>query len=472
MNLFLSELKTILTDEQVITDKARKLPYIFSQRNFFEHNVSAVLLPNSTQQISQIMKLCFKHKQPIIAQGGNTGLVGGQQGVLGANNIILSLKKLNKVININKYDFVVTSESGVILSDLHKEVENEGLIFPLQLASQASCQIGGNIASNAGGLAVLSYGSMRDLCLGLEVVLSDGTILNDMRTVKKDNMGYDVKNLFIGSEGTLGIITKAVLKLYPKPVNKQLCYISFNSIDDVIEFYTIAKQKFAMQLTSYELISEFAMQLSLDYIKKYRSALRNLKQKKSLWYILLEVSSFDADDNIVGRLEKLLEYGLEKQIIIDATMAQSIKDTEYFWCIRESLSAAQKATNVSIKNDISIPLLNMHKFIVEAHKTIYKITPNASIVCFGHIGDGNLHYNILAPQNIGKEFLKNWGSVTNAINELVMKYGGSVAAEHGIGQLKRQELATFKDPVAYKLMQNIKKQLDPYNILNPEKIIY
>lgn len=472
MNLFLSELKNILPDEQIITDGARTLPYTLSARNFFEYNVNAVLLPNSTEQISQIMKLCFKHKQAIIAQGGNTGLVGGQQTVLGCNNIILSLKKLNSIININKYDFVVIAEAGVILSDLHKAVEHESLMFPLQLASQGSCQIGGNLASNAGGLAVLSYGSMRDLCLGLEVVLCDGTILNDMRIVKKDNMGYDLKNLFIGSEGTLGIITKAVLKLYPKPVNKKLCYISFDNIDDVIEFYTIAKQKFAMQLTSYELISEFAMQLSLNYIKKYKSELRNLKQKKSPWYVLLETSSFDADDNIVARLENLLEYGLERNIIIDATMAQSIKDAEYFWLIRENLSAAQKDNNVSIKNDISIPLVNMHKFIEQANKIMHKIIPQAHIVCFGHVGDGNLHYNVLAPQNIGKEFLKNWSLVTTTINELVMEYGGSVAAEHGIGQLKRQELATFKNPIAYKLMQNIKKQLDPYNILNPQKILY
>lgn len=468
MNKFLSELKNILNDKQIITNEEQKRSFIESPRGFFENKLAYVLLPNSTLQISQILQLCNKYKQSIIPQGGNTGLVGAQQGVRSKNNIVLSLKKLNKIHNINKYDYSVVAEAGVVLNDLHNYVAKENLMFPMQLASQQSCQIGGNLATNAGGLAVLSYGTMRDLCLGLEVVLADGRILNDLRIVKKDNMGYDLKNLFIGSEGTLGIITKASLKLYPKPVDKYICYMMFANITDVLNTYNILKQNFSLQLTSYELISDIAMHLSLNYMQ----STRNFLPKTAAWYVLLEVSIFNIEDNLKDRLENLLQNIMQQNLIIDAIFAQSIRDAEYFWQIRENISAAQKYVNVSIKNDISIPLINIEDFLNEADKQLSKIVPDSEFVIFGHIGDGNLHYNIMAPKNIGKEFLEFWQPISEIINELTIKYKGSIAAEHGIGQLKNQFLAKYKNPVAYKLMQDFKKQLDPNNILNPEKLFY
>lgn len=469
---FLNDLKTILSDKQIITEEKQQLAFVKSPRNFFENKVALVLLPNSTMQVSQIVKLCNKYKKSIIPQGGNTGLVGGQQGIDSQNNIILSLKNLNNIGHVNEYDYSVIVEAGTILSDLHNYVAQYNLMFPLQLASQQNCQIGGNLAANAGGLTVLSYGNMRDLCLGLEVVLPDGTILNDLRIVKKDNMGYDLKNLFIGSEGTLGIITKASLKLYPKPIDKYVAYLSFETIKDVLNFYKIIKEKFNLQLTSYELISQFAMDLSLNYIKIHKSILREIKQKTTNWYVLIEISVFDKEDNIKSRLENLLYEYIQKNLIADATVAQSIKDADYFWRIRENISAAQKYKNVSIKNDISIPLIYIEKFLIEAKEKVTKLAPNSHIVCFGHIGDSNLHYNVLAPDSSSENFLELWEPISKIVNELTIKYEGSIAAEHGIGQLKRKALCQFKNPVAYKLMQNIKQQLDPHNILNPKKVLY
>lgn len=458
MELFLAQLGAFLAKDQIVTAPDRLKSYSESPRGFFENTIEAALLPNSTEQVAKIMQLALKYKQPIIPQGGNTGLVGGQQALAQSRNVVLSLTKLNKIIAINKYDFIASVEAGVVLADLHEALEQEDLFFPLTLASQYKCQIGGNLASNAGGLSVVRYGSMRDLCLGLEVVLFDGTVLDDMRIVRKDNMGYDLKNLFIGSEGTLGIITKANLKLYPKPRHKNLCYIAFDDITKVLDFYRLARQK--AEILSYELISAIAMQLALNYLAKHNRNGAVLEQKAANWYVLLEVA------NSYDELVILLEEAFEKNMAIDVNLAKSLKDVNYFWLIRESLSAAQKDVNVSIKNDIALPLCNMAPFLAEASMAIKEGT----IVCFGHIGDGNLHYNILAPQNMGKAFLARWNEITNIINELVIKYNGSISAEHGIGQLKTAQLQKFKHPIAYKLMRAIKQQLDPYNILNPKKL--
>lgn len=467
---FLNKIGAILPSQQILCRTEDIEPYSLSPRGFYEHKLTAVLLPETTQQVAAIMRAAYETKTSIIPQGGNTGLVGAQQGVMGQENIILSLKRMDKIITIDAANFTVLLEAGVILANLQTSLGKENLYFPLQLASQGSCCIGGNLSTNAGGTAVLAYGSMRDLCLGLEVVLPDGKVLNDLRFVKKDNSGYDLKNLFIGAEGTLGIITKAVLKLWPNPSQRKLAYIACENLEQALEFFAKAKQAFGPALVAYELLSDFAMQLSLQYLNKASPF-----NEPHAWYVLLELAYFgNAIAEGLG-LENLLQNAFAVGLIQDAVVAQNQGQENYFWQIRENVSAAQKQIGVSIKNDISVPIDNMAQFLELGAKIVTQHCTAARIVCFGHIGDGNLHYNILVPPDYtaqkSAEFLDLWQPISAGLNMLVIKLGGSIAAEHGIGQLKRSALEVFKDPVAYALMLAIKQQLDPYNIMNPHKIL-
>lgn len=467
---FLNKIGHILSSQQILHRAEDTELYRLSPRGFYEHKLTAVLLPETTQQVAAIMRAAYETKTSIIPQGGNTGLVGAQQGVVGQENIVLSLKRMDKIINIDAANFTVLLEAGVILENLHAELGKRSLYFPLQLASQGSCCIGGNLSTNAGGTAVLAYGSMRDLCLGLEVVLPDGRVLNDLRFVKKDNSGYDLKNLFIGAEGTLGIITKAVLKLWPQPRQRQFAYIACENLKQVLAVFAKARQAFGQELEAYELLSDFAMQLSLQYLNK-----TSLFTKQHAWYVLLGLACLDNEAKGHLRLEDLLQNALAVGLIQDAVVAQNQVQENYFWQLRENVSAAQKHVGVSIKNDISVPINNMVEFLKFGASIVAQHCPTARIVCFGHIGDGNLHYNILVPAGYtaqeSAEFLDLWQPISAALNTLVVQLGGSIAAEHGIGQLKRSALEIFKDPVAYTLMLSIKQQLDPHNIMNPHKIL-
>lgn len=470
--IFLTNVEEVLSPQQIIIKEQDCIPYSQSPRGFYSHTISAILLPETTEQVSFIMRVAHETKTAIIPQGGNTGLVGAQQGVDKKTNIILSLNRMNNIIDIDVKNLTVLVESGVVLERLQQKVEKLGVQFPLRLASQGSCQIGGNLSTNAGGTAVLSYGTMRDLCLGLEVVLPDGRVLNDLRFVKKDNSGYDIKNLFIGAEGTLGIITKAVLKLFPKPKERYVAYVACENIEHSIAFFQLAKASFGSLLTACELVSHFAMQLSLNYMRK-----ANMLPLATAapWYVLIEITRFSLLDGCDTRLEALIDEGLSLAIIKDAVIAQNMSQEIYFWQLRENLSYAQKHEGVSIKNDIALSATTMSEFITAAKHIVSLHCAQARIVCFGHLGDGNLHYNILVPQGYNEPqsaaFLALWQPISWALNSLVAKLGGSIAAEHGIGQLKRDALQSFKDPVAYALMLNIKQQFDPHNIMNPHKVL-
>lgn len=451
-----------------ITDQALIAPYLLEERGRFHGKTPLLLRPSSSAEVSSIMQLASQSRTPIVPQGGNTGLVGGQQPDESGNSVLLSMERLNKIRCINLEGNFAVVEAGVILQDLQKKADQADRFFPLSLASEGSCQIGGNLSSNAGGTAVLAYGNMRELCLGLEVVLPDGRILDDLRFVKKDNSGYDLKNLFIGAEGTLGIITAAVLKLFPKPQGKAVALVGLCSTAKALELLSLAQCHGGEMLTGFELMGKLSLQMALDYKMCERFPL----EQEHEWYVLLNISSLQGDDEASSVLSIILEESLKDAVIEDAVVAQSLKQQDFFWQLRESISPAQKLGGASIKHDIAVPVASIPDFISEAACIVEEIVPGARIVCFGHMGDGNLHYNITQPLGADPAvFLQLWSRMNHTIHDLVMHYQGAFSAEHGIGQLKREELRAFKSPVALDIMQGIKKVLDPLGIMNPGKVL-
>ena len=451
-----------LVDQDVISS------YLVEQRGLYHGRTPLVLRPSSPKEVSEIMKLASATGTPIVPQGGNTGLVGAQQPDESANEIIVSMERLNRIRSIDFEGNLALVEAGVVLHTLQEKVDEKGRFFPLSLGSEGSCQIGGNLSSNAGGTDVLAYGNTRELCLGLEVVLPDGRILDDLRYVKKDNSGYDLKDLFIGAEGTLGIITAAVMKLFPKPQGKAVAYAGMKSPEKALELLLLAQKKAGSMLTGFELMAKVGMEMSLRYVKGARAPLEH----ESEWYVLLDLSSSHNDGEANNTMEDILADALQQGIIEDASIARSVGQQKEFWRLREDMSPAQKLEGGSIKHDISVPIASIPDFISEAAKIIETISPGARIVCFGHMGDGNLHYNVSQPVGADKQaYLSLWGEMNHRVHTLVMSYNGSFSAEHGIGQLKRKELVAFKSPVALSLMRSIKQLFDPKNIMNPGKML-
>nr|WP_210327015.1 FAD-binding oxidoreductase [Bartonella apihabitans] len=451
-----------LVDQDVISS------YLVEQRGLYHGRTPLVLRPSSPKEVSEIMKLASATGTPIVPQGGNTGLVGAQQPDESANEIIVSMERLNRIRSIDVEGNLALVEAGVVLQTLQEKVDEKGRFFPLSLGSEGSCQIGGNLSSNAGGTGVLAYGNTRELCLGLEVVLPDGRILDDLRYVKKDNSGYDLKDLFIGAEGTLGIITAAVMKLFPKPQGKAVAYAGMKSPEKALELLLLAQKKAGSMLTGFELMAKVGMEMSLNYVKGARAPLEH----ESEWYVLLDLSSSHSDGEANNTMEDILSDALQQGIIEDASIARSVGQQKEFWRLREDMSPAQKLEGGSIKHDISVPIASIPDFISEAAKIIETISPGARIVCFGHMGDGNLHYNVSQPVGADKQaYLSLWGEMNHRVHTLVMSYNGSFSAEHGIGQLKRKELVAFKSPVALSLMRSIKQLFDPKNIMNPGKML-
>ncbi|KEC55350.1 FAD-binding oxidoreductase [Bartonella koehlerae] len=451
-----------------ITDQDFIAPYLLEERGLFHGKTPLLLRPASTVEVSSIMQLASQTRTPIVPQGGNTGLVGGQQPDKNECSVLLSMERLNKIRCINLEGNFAVVEAGVILQTLQKKIDEAGRFFPLSLASEGSCQIGGNLSSNAGGTAVLAYGNMRELCLGLEVVLPDGRILEDLCFVKKNNSGYDLKNLFIGAEGTLGVITAAVLKLFPKIKGRAVAFVGLHSPVKALEFLSLAQCHGGGMLTSFELMGKLSLQMAL----KYKMCERHLFEHEHEWYVLLNISSLQGNGEALSVLSTILEQSLKEAVIEDAIIAQSLKQQDFFWQLRESISHAQKLAGGSIKHDIAVPLASIPDFIAEAALIVEDIAPGARVVCFGHMGDGNLHYNVTQPvESDTATFLQLWSPMNHRIHDLVMHYQGAFSAEHGIGQLKREELRTFKSPVALDIMQKIKKTLDPLGIMNPGKIL-
>jgi len=456
--------RVIVGDKHAITSEQDKAPFLVEERGLYRGHSPLVLQPGSTAEVAAICKLASETQTAIVPQGGNTGLVGGQ--VPHHGEIVLSLRRLDKIRELDIQSSTITCEAGVILSNVHARAAEVARIFPLWLGSEGSCTIGGNLSTNAGGIAALSYGVARDLVVGLEVVMADGRTMHGLSKLKKDNTGYDLRNLFIGAEGTLGIITAASLKLFPRPRSVETAFVALASPQAALALLELARSRAASGLTSFELIARIAIEFSI----KHGPSLREPLDKPHPWYVLMEVSS--SRDDARDTIEAILSQALEDGIIDDAVIAANLDQRQAFWTLREVISPAQKPEGGSIKHDISVPVAAIPRFIEEADAAVAKLIPGARPVAFGHLGDGNIHYNVSQPIGVDKAtYLARWRDMNEVVHALVSKHGGSISAEHGIGVLKRDELSHVKDPVALELMRTIKQAFDPLNILNPGKVL-
>jgi FAD/FMN-containing dehydrogenase len=461
----LGALSARLGAKHVIVDPADMAGYLVEERRLYRGSAMAVVRPGSTEEVAFVVKQCAQANIPIVPQGGNTGLVGGG---VPHDGIVLSLARLDRIREINPFNATVTAEAGCTLKSVQDTAKSVDCLFPLSLASEGSCRIGGNIATNAGGTSVLRYGNTRELVLGLEVVLADGRIWNGLRGLRKDNTGYDLRNLFIGSEGTLGIITAAVLKLFPRPKTRIVAFVGCSSPHAALDLFEGLRQKAGDQLTAFEFMPRFALEIVLKHAP---GAVRPLAGDHAA-YALIELSSPDPELDLRERLEKALEASLEKELIEDATIAASEAQNAALWHLRESLSDVQGLEGGSIKHDVAVPVSDVADFIVAATRACEEALPGVRVCAFGHFGDGNIHFNLSQPVGMDKPvFLAQWERFNRIVHDIVHRMNGSIAAEHGVGLIKRDELALYKDPVALDLMRIVKTALDPKNILNPGKVI-
>ncbi|MCJ9703680.1 MULTISPECIES: FAD-binding oxidoreductase [unclassified Bradyrhizobium] len=460
----IEQFRKIVGERHAITDATDIEPYLTEERNLFHGRSPLVLRPGSTAEVSEICKLASARNIALVPQGGNTGLVGGQTPHNG--EVVVSLRRLDKIREVDTASNTMTVEAGVVLQIAQAKAAEVDRLFPLSLGAEGSCTIGGNLSTNAGGTAALAYGVAREMALGLEVVLADGRVLSLLSKLKKDNTGYNLHNLFIGAEGTLGIITAATLKLFPKPRAVETAFVGLKSPAAALKLLTIAQGEAANALTSFELLSEMAVEFSV----KHGIDVRDPLQAKHPWYVLMELSSPSEDARTP--LETILTRAMEEEIVDDAVIAASLAQRAGFWKLRDEMSSAQKPEGGSIKHDISVPVAAVPEFIAEADATVVKLIPGARPVPFGHLGDGNLHYNVSQPVGADTaDFLARWHEMNAVVFAIVLRMGGSISAEHGIGVLKRDELPDVKDKTAIELMRAIKAMLDPQGIMNPGKVL-
>ncbi len=453
----------IVGDRYAVTDPAEIAPYLVEERNLYHGRSPLVLRPGSTAEVAAICRLASETRTALVPQGGNTGLVGGQTPHHG--EVVLSLKRLDRLREIDTQSNVMICEAGMPLAIAQQHAEAADRLFPLSLGSEGSCTIGGNLSTNAGGTAALAYGIARDMATGLEVVLTDGRVLNTLSKLKKDNTGYNLHNLFIGGEGTLGIITAASLKLFPRPRSVATAFVGLSSPEAALRLLALAQRDAASALTSFELIAEIAVATCVTYGPSIRDPLA----RRHPWYVLMEISSPREDAGAM--METILAAALEDGVIDDAAIAASLDQRNAFWTLREVISPVQKFEGGSIKHDVSVPVAAVPQFLAEAGAAVTTLIPGARPFPFGHLGDGNIHYNVSEPAGGDADFMARWNEVNEVVFAVVRKLGGSISAEHGIGIMKRDELPHVKDNVAYGVMRDIKALLDPLNILNPGKVV-
>jgi FAD/FMN-containing dehydrogenase len=449
----------------VLTDPGQMAGYLVESRGLYQGSALAVVRPADTEEVAFVVRECAAAGVPIVPQGGNTGLVGGG---VPFGGIVLSLARLDRIREIDPVNATMTAEAGCILQNARAAPAEHGLLFPLWLPSEGSCRIGGNLSTNAGGANVVRYGNTRDLVLGLEVVLADGRVWNGLNGLRKDNTGYDLKNLFVGSEGTLGIITAAVLKLVPMPKVRATAFIGCASARIALEIFARLRQEESDTLTAFELMPRFALEMVLRH---GRGTVRPLAGDHA-WHALIELSSPEAEADLQGRLETVLGQAIEDGLVEDATIGASEAQNNALWALRESLSEVQGLEGGSIKHDVSVPLSRVAEFIEAAEAACIAAMPGIRPCSFGHVGDGNIHFNISQPLGMDKAaFLGEWERFNRITHDIVRSMKGSISAEHGIGLIKRDELPHYKDPVALDLMRTLKRALDPQNILNPGKVV-
>jgi FAD/FMN-containing dehydrogenase len=461
----LARFVAIVGDKYAITDPDIQAPYLIEQRNMFQGHTPVVLRPANVAEVSAIARLANDTGTPIVPQGGNTGLVGGQIPL--HNEVVLSLNRLDRIREIDPTSNTITCEAGVTLQHTREAAAEVDRLYPQLLPSEGTCTIGGNLSTNAGGTAAIAHGIARSHVLGIEVVLADGRVMNNLNKLKKDNTGYDLKNLFIGAEGTLGIITAAVLRLVPRPRSVETAFAGIKSPEAALELLGIATEHTAGGVTSFEIMTRRGIELVLEHGQGVRDPLSSPHD----WYALIELSS-QQREGLRDVMEEILAEGMEKQLVFDATIADSIEQAKMYWRIRELFGEVQKYAGGSIKHDISVPIAAVPAFIKEANEAVVKLIPGARPLPFGHLGDGNIHYNVTQPVGADKaEYMKRWDDVNAVVFAVVKKFAGSISAEHGVGVVKRDLLPSVKDPVALELMHSLKAMLDPKGILNPGKVL-
>ncbi|MEM9029210.1 MAG: FAD-binding oxidoreductase [Pseudomonadota bacterium] len=464
----LSQFRAIVGPAHAVVDPDQQMPYLREWRDTYFGVSPLVVRPGSVDEVSQVLALANANRLPVVPQAGNTGLVGGQIPSDANTEIVLSVERLNAVRAVDPAGGTLTVEAGMTLADCQTAADDVDRLFPLSLPSEGSCRIGGNIATNAGGVGVLAYGNARQLVMGLEVVLPDGRVLNDLNTLKKNNTGYDLKNLFIGSEGTLGVITAAVLRLFPKPAEKATAFVAIPRLDSAIDLLGKAQQLAGSNLTAFE----FIPRIVLEFVTRHVSGARDPLAEIYPWYALIEISGPKPDGQAEQTMQTLLETAAEAGLILDGVVAGSIAQSRDLWKLREGISEAQKPEGRNIKHDVSVPIAAIPDFVSKVNAAVLNICPGARPLALGHFGDGNVHYNVVQPIDMDpKQFGALGPNISAAVYDVVAQFGGAISAEHGIGQMKTDVLAQTKDPVAFDLMRSIKMLLDPNGIMNPGKVL-
>jgi len=468
MNDFLQACRNAIGASYVLTDAGDTAAYLTDQRGRFTGRALAVLKPGNTEEVAAIVRLCQQYQTPIVPQGGNTGLVLGSVPDTSGRAIVLSLVRLNHIRAVDPLNNTMTVQSGCILQHIQQAAASAARLFPLSLAAEGSCTIGGNLSTNAGGTGVLRYGNTRELCLGLEVVTAQGDIMSSLRGLRKDNTGYDLRDLFIGAEGTLGIITAAVLKLYPQPKAQVTALVALPNAEQALALLSLAQSHCGAALTGFELMSAFC----LDLVVKHFPQQRRPFAQRHAQYVLLEMSDSESEAHATGLFEALIVAALEQELIADAVVASSIAQSKALWQLRESISMAQAHEGKNIKHDISVPISRIAEFIRVTDVLLQQAAPDCRMVTFGHLGDGNLHYNVSPPPNVADAaFIAQQSDINRVVHDSVDRFGGSISAEHGLGALKREEIQRYKSPVELQLMRTIKQALDPAGLMNPGKVI-
>jgi len=469
MQGLIEQFVTVLGEQYVLSQDQDKESYLTDWRKRYSGKALAVLLPKTTDEVAKIVKLCASNHVAIVPQGGHTGFCGGATPDNSGKQVILNLKRMNCIREIDAANQTMTLEAGCILQTAQEKAAAQDFLFPLSLGAEGSCTIGGNLATNAGGTNVLRYGNTRDLCLGLEVVTAQGEIWNGMKGLRKDNTGYDLRNLFIGSEGTLGIITAAVMKLFPLPISQWTTLVAIDNIASTIALLSLFQKRATSLLTGFEMMTQESLALN----EKHFPQMANPLKGNPPFTVLIELSDHESEEHVRKLLEAILEEAFTANLISDAVIANNLSQANAFWHMREHITLAQAQEGANLKHDITIPLSSLGSFIQETDLLIRQKYPGVRIINFGHLGDGNLHYNIAPPQGIDpKEFnLSHEKAIQELVYAQVERCQGSISAEHGVGQLKLGDLRAHKGEVAHDLMKGLKTALDPQNILNPHKVI-
>ena len=462
-----AELRALLGADCVLTAEADTAPFLVDHRQLYRGRALAVALPRSVEQVARVVGWCNQQRLGLVPQGGNTGYCGGATPDESGRQLLLSLRRLNRIRAIDADNFSITAESGCVLASVQQAADGLERFFPLSLGSEGSCQIGGNLATNAGGLNVVRYGMARDLVLGIEAVLPDGQLFDGLKSLRKDNTGYDLKSLLVGSEGTLGVITAATLKLWPKMRSSATAFVALATPEAAVKLLALLRAQAGERLSSFELLPRIAVELTTRYISGVIDPLSTVYP----WYILCELTAA-ADEPLSELLQQTLADAAERSLLLDAALATSERVRAAFWRLRESVPEAQRHAGASLKHDISVPVASLPQFINDASLWVQAHVHDGVLVCYGHAGDGNLHFNISCIERDQSEaFLAQEPRIRRAIHDLVAKFAGSISAEHGIGRLKREELQRYASPVALGAMRAIKQALDPNGIMNPGKLL-